>query len=45
LKNVQEIFKSFSGPNIRFIESIGSLSEVHEKVLAEVRDLFDFDVK
>jgi dTMP kinase len=45
LKNVQEIFKSFSGSNIRFIESMGSLSEVHEQVLAEVRDLFDFDVK
>ena len=42
LKNVQEIFKSFNGPNIRFIESIGSVSEVHEKVLMEIDDLFDF---
>ena len=42
LKNVQEIFKSFNGPNIRFIESVGSVSEVHEKVLTERDDLFDF---
>ncbi|HBP11457.1 MAG TPA: dTMP kinase [Nitrospina sp.] len=42
LKNVQEIFKSFNGPNIRFIESVGSVSEVHEKVLMEIDDLFDF---
>ena len=45
LKNVQEIFKSFNGPNIRFIESVGSVSEVHEKVLTEIDDLFDFDFK
>ena len=45
LKNVQEIFKSFNGPNIRFIESVGSGSEVHEKVLTEIDDLFDFDFK
>ena len=44
LKNVQKIFKSFSGPNIRFIESVGSISDVHEKVLAAVDDLFDFDL-
>ena len=42
LRNVQEIFKSFNGPNIRFIESVGSVSEVHEKVLTEIDDLFDF---
>ena len=42
LKNVQEIFKSFNGPNIRFIESVGSVSEVHEKVLTEIDDLFNF---
>ena len=42
LKNVQEIFKSFNGPNIRFIESVGSVSEVYEKVLTEIDDLFDF---
>jgi dTMP kinase len=40
LKNVQEIFKSFAGPNIRFIDSIGSVSEVHEKVLSSIEDLF-----
>jgi dTMP kinase len=45
LKNVQEIFKSFSGPDIRFIDSDGSISEVHEKVLAAIEDLFDFDLK
>jgi dTMP kinase len=45
LKSVQKIFKSFKGPNIRFIENIGSLSEVHGKVLAEINDLFDFDFK
>ena len=45
LKNVQEIFKSFNGPNIRFIESVGSVSEVHGKVLTEIDDLFDFDFK
>ena len=42
LNNVQEIFKSFNGPNIRFIESVGSVSEVHKKVLMEIDDLFDF---
>ena len=42
LKNVQEIFKSFNGPSIRFIESVGSVSEVHEKVLMEIDDLLDF---
>jgi dTMP kinase len=40
LQNVQEIFKSFSGPDIRFIDSIGSVSEVHEKVLSSIEDLF-----
>ena len=40
LQNVQEIFKSFAGPNIRFIDSIGSVSEVHEKVLSSIEDLF-----
>mgnify|MGYP005634633473 CR=1 FL=1 len=44
LKNVQDIFKRFNGPNIRFIESVGSVSDVHEKVLAAVDDLFDFDL-
>jgi dTMP kinase len=45
LKNVQKIFKSFSGPNIRFIESVGSILDVHEKVLAATDDLFNFDLK
>jgi dTMP kinase len=45
LENVQEIFKSFKGPNIRFIDNVGSLSEVHKKVLAEINDLFNFDSK
>ena len=40
LKNVQEIFKSFTGPNIRFIDSVGSVPEVHEKVLSAIEDLF-----
>ena len=40
LQNVQNIFKSFEGPNIRFIDSVGSLSEVHQKVLSAIEDLF-----
>ena len=40
LQNVQEIFKSFSGPNIRFIDSVGSVAKVHEKVLSSIEDLF-----
>ena len=40
LRNVQEIFKSFTGPNIRFIDSVGSVPEVHEKVLSSIEDLF-----
>ena len=43
LKNVQDIFKRFNGPNIRFIESVGSISDVHKKVQAEIDDLFDFN--
>jgi len=45
LKNVQEIFKSFKGPNIRFIDSVGSILEVREKVMAQLDDLFDLDHK
>ncbi len=45
LQNVQKIFKSFEGSHIRFIDSVGSLSEVHEKVLSEVEDLFEFGHK
>ena len=42
LQNVQTIFKSFVGPNIRFINSVGSVSEVHEKVLTDIKDIFNF---
>ena len=45
LNNVQDIFKSFKGPNISFINSVGSIAEVHGKVLAAVNDLFDFELK
>ncbi len=45
LKNVQEIFKNFKGPNIRFIDSVGSVPDVHAKVLNAVNDLFDFELK
>lgn len=41
LQNVQNIFKSFSGPNISIINSIGSISEIHEKVLTEIENMFD----
>jgi dTMP kinase len=40
LQNVQGIFKSFTGPNIRFIDSVGSVLEVHDKVLSSIEDLF-----
>ena len=40
LQNVQKIFKGFAGPNIRFIDSVGSVPEVHGKVLSAVEDLF-----
>ncbi len=45
LKNVQKIFKSFTGPNIRFIDSVNSVAEVHKIVLAETEDLFNFTGK
>ena len=45
LQNVETIFKSFVGPNISFINSIGSVSEVHKKVLTEVKDIFNFVLK
>jgi dTMP kinase len=45
LQNVQKIFKSFVGPNIRFIDTVGSIYEVHRKVLTEIEDLFDLDLK
>jgi dTMP kinase len=45
LQNVQKIFKSFEGANIRFIDSVGSVSDVHEKVLSAVEDLFELGHK
>ena len=45
LQNVETIFKSFVGPNISFINSIGSVSEVHKQVLTEVKDIFNFVLK
>ncbi len=42
LQNVQKIFKSFRGPSIKFIESVGTVSEVHKKVLIATDDLFNF---
>jgi dTMP kinase len=45
LNKVQDIFKRFKGSNIRFIENVGSLSEVREKVVDEINDLFNFDLK
>jgi dTMP kinase len=41
LMDVQNIFKSFAGKNIRFISSDVSLEKVHEQVLQEVQDLFE----
>jgi dTMP kinase len=41
LIDVQNIFKSFTGPNIRFVSSDATLDKVHEQVLCEVQDLFD----
>ena len=41
LIEVQNIFKSFTGPNIRFVSSDPSLEKVYEQVLYEVQDLFE----
>ena len=41
LIEVQTIFKSFTGPNIRFVSSDPSLEKVYEQVLYEVQDLFE----
>jgi len=41
LIEVQKVFKSFTGSNIRFISSDPSLEKVHEQVLCEVQDLFE----
>ena len=41
LIDVQNIFKSFSGSNIRFILSDDTLENIHAKVVHEVNDLFE----
>ena len=41
LIEVQSIFKSFTGPNIRYVSSDSSLEKVYEQVLCEVQDLFE----
>ena len=41
LIEVQAIFKSFTGPNIRYVSSDSSLEKVYEQVLCEVQDLFE----
>ena len=41
LIDVQNIFKSFTGPNIRFVSSDATLEKVHEQVLCEVQVLFE----
>ena len=41
LIEVQNIFKSFTDSNIRFISSDPSVEKVHEQVLREVQDLFE----
>ena len=41
LIEVQTIFKSFIGPNIRYVSSDSSLEKVYEQVLCEVQDLFE----
>lgn len=44
LIKVQNIFKSFTGENIRLIFSENSLVKVHEQVLREVKDLFEINL-
>ena len=41
LIEVQKVFRSFTGSNIRFISSDPSVEKVHEQVLREVQDLFE----
>ncbi|SUZ87626.1 uncharacterized protein METZ01_LOCUS40480, partial [marine metagenome] len=41
LIEVQNIFKSFTDSNIRFVSSDPSIEKVHEQVLCEVQDLFE----
>jgi dTMP kinase len=41
LIEVQNIFKNFTGPNIRFVSSDTTLEKVHKEVLNEVQDLFE----
>ena len=44
LIDVQNIFKSFSGSNIRFILSDDTLENIHEKVVHEVNDPFELEL-
>ncbi len=44
LIDVQNIFKSFTGANIRFVSSDASLEKVHEQVLHDVQDLFEINL-
>ena len=41
LIEVQNIFKNFTGSNIRFVSSDATLEKVHEEVLNGVQDLFE----
>jgi dTMP kinase len=41
LIEVQKVFRSFTGSNIRFISSDPSVEKVHEQVSREVQDLFE----
>ena len=41
LIEVQNIFKNFTGSNIRFVSSDATLEKVHKEVLNEVQDLFE----
>ncbi|MEK9630057.1 MAG: dTMP kinase [Nitrospinota bacterium] len=44
LIDVQNIFKSFTGSNIRFVSSDAALEKVHGQVLQEVKDLLELDL-
>ncbi len=45
LQKVQNIFKGFTGANIRFVISDSPLEKVHKKVLVQIQDLFSFKLK
>ena len=44
LIEVQNIFKSFTGPNIRFVSSDSSLEKVHGQVVRDIQDLFKINL-